>query len=623
MATAVKKAVALKRSTKAVTKPKAPRVTGTARKKSTPTIGEQAPLKLERPVWTTACPDWQSRIVNGETLTPCKPLFPTAAKAGMDIFNRLQMVDCGLSFGDGNLPWIKEFAEAIFGAYCDIPGHPDEGRRLINTFFLLIPKKNNKSTTAAGIMLTAILLNWREEAEFIILSPTKEVADNSWKPLRAAILADEQLSAMFTIRNAERTAIHNETNATLKVVAADDATVTGKKATGVLVDELHEFGTVAKAENMLVEATGGLMARPEGFVIYLSTQSASTPAGVFKKKMQYARKVRDGVIHDPTFLSVIYEYPDEYLDPITKPYMRPENWPIVNPNWGVTIDAEKLTQKINEAKEGGEDSIQSVVSKHLNIQIGLDLGADRWPGADLWLEAANDPVEAVPQLGQDSFGVFLSQCEVVAAGADGGGLDDLLGLSFTGRVKGTTDRFLTWSHAWGTDIVLERRKEIAPRLKDFEREGCLTIYPTLGLDVKEAAIYVKRAYDSGLLVGVGIDPARIASFKTALADVGLPVEDDKWLIKVRQGWSMASVIWWVERALAEGRFKHSSQGVVNWGVGNAKVIPRGNALLVTKEVSGKAKIDVVMSMFNSSELMSYNPASRTGGYSLDSLTLMG
>lgn len=585
-------------------------------------LGEQAPLRLERPAWTTACKDWQTRIVNDQTLTPCAPLFPTAAAAGMQVFDALKMVSAGITFGQVR-PWVREFAASIFGAYCDVPGHPDEGRRLINKFFMLISKKNGKSETAAAIMLTAIILNWRPEAEYIILSPTKEVADNSWKPLKAAVEADDELKALFVIKPTERTIVHRVTNASLKVVAADTQTVTGKKATGVLVDELHEFGMISKAEDMLVEATGGLASRPEGFVIYLTTQSAAPPAGVFKKELGYARAVRDGAVNDPRYFPIIYEFPEQYLDRTTRPYLRKENWHIVNPNLGASVDFEFLQQTIEKAGQTGEDSLQSVVSKHLNIQIGLDLGADAWPGAPLWITAANDASMRVVTLGNDSFGVFLGLCEVVTAGVDGGGLDDLLGLSFVGRLKNQTDRYIAWSHAWATDIVLERRKEIAPRLKDFEREGCLTIYPTLGPDVKDAAVYIKRAHDSGLLQGVGVDPARIASLKTALEDQGLPVHDDKWFVKVRQGWSMASVIWWVERALAEGRFKHWAQGIVDWAVGNAKVIPRGNALLVTKEVSGKAKIDVLMSMFNASELMSYNPASRTGGYSLSNLTMMG
>ena len=78
-----------------------------------------------------------------------------------------------------------------------------------------------------------------------------------------------------------------------------------------------------------------------------------------------------------------------------------------------------------------------------------------------------------------------------------------------------------------------------------------------------------------------------------------------------------------ERSMAEGRYEHAGQAIVDWAVGNAKCVARGNAMLVTKEVSGKAKIDPVMSSFNAMELMSYNPPARTGGYSLDNLTMMG
>ena len=48
-------------------------------------------------------------------------------------------------------------------------------------------------------MLVALLLNDRLSAELIILAPTKEVADNSFNPIRDFIRADEELSAMINI----------------------------------------------------------------------------------------------------------------------------------------------------------------------------------------------------------------------------------------------------------------------------------------------------------------------------------------------------------------------------------------------------------------------------------------
>lgn len=572
---------------------------------------------LARPVWTTACTDWRDRIIAGTPLTPCEPLFPTSAASGMNVFRQLQIVDVGITFGDCR-PWVQEFAASIFGSYCDVPGHPDEGRRLIKTFFMLISKKNTKSTIAAGIMLTVLIQNWRPEAEFLILSPTKELADNCFKPIKAAIEADEELSDLFHVQPHMRQITHRGTKATLKVVAADSGGVTGKKATGVLVDELHEFGKVAKAEDMLVEATGGLMSRPEGFVIYLTTQSSEPPAGVFKKELEYARKVRDGKHVDPTYLPIIYEFPDEYLDPVTKPYLREENWYITNPNLGASVDLETLRQKILKAGEDGEDSLQSVVSKHLNVQIGLDLGADRWPGADYWLDAAHEHARTLDHL--------IDACEVITCGIDGGGLDDLLAVTFTGRIAGTQDQYLSWSRAWVVRKLLDTRKEIADRLRDFERDGDLVVVETVGEDARQMAALVKRVHTLDLLAGIGIDPAKIAALQAALVAEGIidaEEPDPKFFVKVRQGWSLYGAMLNVERAMAEGRYKHCAQQLVNWCVGNAKVVQRGNAMLVTKEVSGKAKIDPLMSSFNAMELMSYNPPARTGGYSLDSLSLMG
>ena len=87
---------------------------------------------------------------------------------------------------------------------------------------------------------------------------------------------------------------------------------------------------------MLREATGGLASRPEGFIIYLSTQSDETPAGVFKQKLEYARGVRDGKIEDNSFLPVIYEFPKHILD--KKEHLNPKMFYVTNPNLGASVD---------------------------------------------------------------------------------------------------------------------------------------------------------------------------------------------------------------------------------------------------------------------------------------------
>ena len=547
--------------------------------------------------WSTACLDWRERIVERRPLIALKPLFPKSAADAMEVFDDLLIVDAVGSprMGDAARPWVREFVSSIFGAY-----DPDEGRRLISEFLLLISKKNAKSTTAAGIMLTALVKNWRESGEFGILAPTVETADNAFRPARDMVKRNPDLADLLHVQEHIRTITHRGTGATLKVVAADSDAVSGKKWIGTFVDELWAFGKKPKAEDMLLEATGGMASRPEGFVIYATTHSNEAPAGVFKKKLEYARGVRDGRIPDRQFLPVLYEFPEKMIE--AGAHREPKNFYITNPNLGASVDESFLLRKMAEATEGGEDSVRGFLAKHLNVEIGLRLGSERWAGAEYWEGNAEECL---------SLEDLLDNSEVVTIGIDGGGLDDLLGLAVLGR-ETDTKRWLHWGKAWAHPSVLERRKSEAPRFLDFMRDGDLVLVEH-GQDVAEVADIVEQCEASGLLDRIGVDPAGIGAIVDEIVDRKIEFER---IVGLPQGWRMVGAIKTAERRLAEKTLRHGGRPMMAWCLGNAKPEARGNAIVITKQTAGSAKIDPLMALFNAVALMSMNPKPRRKGYQL-------
>ena len=554
--------------------------------------------------WSTACLDWKRRIRERRSLILFTPLFPASAEQKMAVFTSLKVVDLGINpatgqhwtIGESADEWLLDFAAAIFGAY-----NPDTGRQLIRKGLLLVSKKNTKSTIAAGIMLTELICGWRPSDENLIIAPTIKIAGNSFTPACDMVRNDEELLEKLHIQEHLKLITHRVTRATLRVVAATSDTVGGTKASRVLIDELWLFGTRANANAMFREATGGQASKPEGYTLYLTTQSDKPPAGVFKQLLAYARDVRDGKIEDPSFLPVLYEFPVEMLE--AEEHLDPANWYITNPNLGRSVDMGFLEAGFREVENGDDADKLVFYAKHLNVEIGLGLRYDAWIGAVHWPNAV-----APAEIWDGSLEQLIAICEVITAGIDGGGLDDLLGLALLGRVtiKGVV-YWLLWVRAWAQDDVFQRRKDIASRLTDFIKADEMVRCDEPTQDLVELADILEQVKDAGLFpekAAIGLDPQGVAAMVTELSGRGLTAEQ---MVAVQQGFRLTGAIKGTERKLKDGTLLHANQALASWCVGNAKVEPRGNAILITKQVSGTAKIDPLCAAFNAVTLMALNP----------------
>jgi phage terminase large subunit-like protein len=547
--------------------------------------------------YSFACPDWEARLRAGRAPIPDMPLYTERGARAVRAYNMLRLADVSgtPTLEEAGGEWFRVLVAVLFGSL-----DPVTKVRAIREVFALVPKKNSKTTNGALLMLVALLLNERPRADFFMCAPVQDTAELAFSAVSGAIQLDPVLDRKFHIRDHLKTIVHRETKAQLEIMTFDPAVVTGRKVSGgALIDEVHEIAKSPRAAKALRQLRGGMLPFPEAFLFMITTQSDGVPQGIFKDELEKARDIRDGK-RTGAMLPALYEFSTEMQTSRDKPWADPKYWPMVMPAAGVIFTVDRLFEEFEVAKATSEAELRSWASQHLNVEIGLALHADSWAGAEFW-EQCGDPALTFDEL--------LKRSEVCTVGVDGGGLDDLLGLTVIGRERGT-GKWLWWSHAWAHPIVLQRRKDIAPKLRDLEAVKDLTFVEKVGDDVIEVVSYVVRINDAGLLPekeGIGLDSYGIGSILDGLEAADIP---EGCAVAVSQGGKLHSAIQTVERALAGKKIIHAAQLLMAWCVGNAKVELKGNAAMITKAASGSAKIDPLMSGFNAGYLMSVNPVAK-------------
>ena len=550
--------------------------------------------------WDLSCPDWQTRIRQGRTLVPNLPLDQRRAAKAVAIFNKLRIPDVMGTpmFAQAGGDWFRGIVAALHGSW-----DPVTRERMIRELLLLIPKKNSKTTNGAALMLTSLLMNERPRGEFLLVAPTQEVALLAFNQVAGMIDLEPSFGSMFHLQAHIKKVTFLKTGATLQVKSFDTKVMTGVKPSGVLVDELHVIAQSPDADRVIGQIRGGIVSQPEGFFFFTTTQSERPPRGVFKAELEKARAIRDGRATGK-MLPILYEFPNDIATAKKVPdepyaWEDPAVWHMVTPNNGRSITVERLVEDYDTAKLAGEDELRRWASQHLNVEIGLAMRSDRWAGAEWWEEQADATL---------TLEEVLARSDVVTIGVDGGGLDDLLGLAVLGRDRDTR-KWLLWNHAWAHAMVLDRRKGEASKLRDLERAGEMTVVTNMNTAFVDVADIVEQVNEAGLLASVGFDPVGVGLMVDELSRRGITQEAGQ-VQGVSQGYKLTGTIKTTEVQLSDRKMIHAGQALMAWCVGNAKVEPKGNAIVITKQVSGSGKIDPLMATFNAVAIMAGNPAAK-------------
>lgn len=248
-----------------------------------------------------------------------------------------------------------------------------DGTRRYRSAMLYVPRKNAKTTIAAGIALFLLFLDGEPGAEIYGAAANEEQAAICHTIAKGMVIGCPALAKRGKIFR--RSITHESAGSSYQIVTSKAATKHGFNPHGAIIDELH-----AQKDRDLVEAlTTGAGSRRQPFTLYTTTADFAKPS-VCNEMHKYACDVRDGVIADPSFLPVVYEASRE------DDWTAEATWRKANPNLGVSVKLDFIREQCKKAQDRPAEE-NTFKRLHLNI---ITEQADRWLQLAKWDACAGE-----------------------------------------------------------------------------------------------------------------------------------------------------------------------------------------------------------------------------------------
>lgn len=220
--------------------------------------------------------------------------------------------------------------------------HSETGLRRFHTCQIWVPKKNGKSTLAAGFTLYLAVGDGEAGAQVYCAAVDRAQAGIVLGEAANMVEASESLNRRATVIRSQKR-IRFEPTVFIQAVSADAATSQGIDAHGVVIDEIHAFDEGGRDLVGSLEHSGA--ARDQPLKIIIST-AGDNPDGVGYEEYEYAKRVQEGK--------------DDCNDVRTFAYIREadkdddwtslDTWRKANPSADVTMSADRYLSRVAEAQ---------------------------------------------------------------------------------------------------------------------------------------------------------------------------------------------------------------------------------------------------------------------------------
>jgi phage terminase large subunit-like protein len=250
--------------------------------------------------------------------------------------------------------WQKAFVAAMFGFI-----HKIDGTRKYREVFLVVARKNGKSTLSSAICLYLQIADGEGGAEVYAVATKEKQAKIVWSEAKRMVKKSPVLAKRMKTLVKEIIADFNDS--VFMPVGSDSDTLDGLNVHGASLDEIHAW----KDKNLYDVIVDGTSSREQPLIFMIST-AGTVRESVYDMKYDEAEMLINGLddpngYKDDRFLPIIYELDSR------KEWTDPACWQKSNPGLGTIKKIDNLETKVNKAKSNSL-LVKNLLTKDFNVR---------------------------------------------------------------------------------------------------------------------------------------------------------------------------------------------------------------------------------------------------------------